>query len=183
MFENLVEVLKANPRKIVYTEGTDARILESAARLKQGGFLTPILVGNVDDVKAAAKAGNFDIEGLEIIDPENYDKIDEMAQCMFDLRKGKMTMEDVRANLKKGIYFGTMRVKNVEAFGPVDSSAFRKLINMPGLTRRNWFLNRGAKLYYFYYQKENQKTIIILEPSDELVEMIRKYLPHGAYQE
>ena len=56
MFENLVEVLKANPRKIVYTEGTDARILESAARLKQGGFLTPILVGNVDDVKAAAKA-------------------------------------------------------------------------------------------------------------------------------
>ena len=68
MFENLVEVLKANPRKIVYTEGTDARILESAARLKQGGFLTPILVGNVEDVKAAAKAGNFDIEGLEIID-------------------------------------------------------------------------------------------------------------------
>ena len=52
MFENLVEVLKANPRKIVYTEGTDARILEAAARLKQGGFLTPILVGNVEDVKA-----------------------------------------------------------------------------------------------------------------------------------
>ena len=75
MFENLVEVLKANPRKIVYTEGTDARILESAARLKQGGFLTPILVGNGEDVNAAAKAGNFDIEGLEIIDPANYDKM------------------------------------------------------------------------------------------------------------
>ena len=111
MFENLVEVLKANPRKIVYTEGTDARILESAARLKQGGFLTPILVGNVEDVKAAAKAGNFDIKGLEIIDPANYDKMDEMAQCMFDLRKGKMTMEEVRANLQKGNYFGTMLVK------------------------------------------------------------------------
>ena len=111
MFENLVEVLKANPRKIVYTEGTDARILESAARLKQGGFLTPILVGNVDDVKAAAKAGSFDIGGLEIIDPANYDKMDEMAQCMFDLRKGKMTMEEVRANLQKGNYFGTMLVK------------------------------------------------------------------------
>ena len=111
MFENLVEVLKANPRKIVYTEGTDARILESAARLKQGGFLTPILVGNVDDVKAAAKAGSCDIEGLEIIDPANYDKMDEMAQCMFDLRKGKMTMEEVRANLQKGNYFGTMLVK------------------------------------------------------------------------
>ena len=45
MFENLIEILKANPRKIVYTEGHDARILESAARLKKGGFLTPVLVG------------------------------------------------------------------------------------------------------------------------------------------
>ena len=42
MFENLVEILKANPRKIVYTEGSDARILESAARLKKDGFLTPV---------------------------------------------------------------------------------------------------------------------------------------------
>lgn len=44
-------------------------------------------------------------------------------------------------------------------------------------------MNRGAKLYYFYYQKENQKAVIILEPSAELVDMIRKYLPRGAYQE
>ena len=111
IFENFEKKLQAEPKSIVFTEGTDARILESAARLKQGGFLTPILVGNVDDVKAAAKAGNFDIEGLEIIDPANYDKMDEMAQCMFDLRKGKMTMEEVRANLQKGNYFGTMLVK------------------------------------------------------------------------
>ena len=66
MFENLIEVLKNDPRKIVYTEGSDARILESAARLKKDGFLTPILVGNVDEVKAAAAKGGFDIEGLEV---------------------------------------------------------------------------------------------------------------------
>jgi len=86
-------------------------------------------------------------------------------------------------NNQKRKTLGTMRVKNVEAFGPVDSNGFRKLINMPGLKRRNWFLNRDAKLYYFYYQKESEKNIIVLEPSAELVDMIRKYLPHGAYQE
>ena len=58
MFDNLVEKLKANPKRIVYTEGTDARILESAARLKKDGFLTPVLLGNVEDVKAAAKVAN-----------------------------------------------------------------------------------------------------------------------------
>ena len=111
MFENLVEGLKQNPRKIVYTEGTDARILEAAARLKADGFLTPILVGNVDDVKKAAADGGFDIDGLEIIDPENYEGFDEMVAKMVELRKGKMTEEECRAALSKSNYFGTMLVK------------------------------------------------------------------------
>ncbi len=111
MFENLVEILKANPRKIVYTEGTDARILESADRLKKGGFLTPVLVGNVDEVKAAAAKGGFDIEGLEILDPETYPEMDAMVAEMVELRKGKMSPEECKANLLKGNYFGTMLVK------------------------------------------------------------------------
>ena len=111
MFENLVEILKANPRKIVYTEGTDARILESAARLKKDGFLTPVLVGVVDEVKAAAEKGGFDIEGLEILDPATYPEMEEMVAQMVEHRKGKMSPEDCRANLQKGNYFGTMLVK------------------------------------------------------------------------
>jgi len=85
-------------------------------------------------------------------------------------------------NNQKRKNLGTMRVKNVEAFGPVASESFRKLINMPELARKNWFLNRGSDLYYFYFQKEGKKTMIILEPSREMVEMVRKYLPHGAYR-
>lgn len=111
MFENLIDILKANPRKIVYTEGSDARILESAARLKKDGFLTPILVGNVDEVKAAAAKGGFDIDGLDILDPATYDKMDDMVATMVELRKGKMTPDECRANLMKGNYFGTMLVK------------------------------------------------------------------------
>ena len=111
MFENLVEILKANPRKIVYTEGPDARILESAARLKKDGFLTPVLVGNVDEVKAAAAKGGFDIEGLEIIDPATYERMDEMVEEMVALRKGKISPEEARQTLSQGNYFGTMLVK------------------------------------------------------------------------
>ena len=84
-------------------------------------------------------------------------------------------------NNQKRKNLGTMRVKNVDTFGPVDSDNFRKLINMPGLQRRNWFLNRGAALYYFYYQKEGRRTLIVLEPSAELVDLIRRNLAHGAY--
>ena len=111
MFENLIEILKANPRKIVYTEGADARILSAAARLKKDGFLTPVLVGNVEEVKAAAKKGGFDIEGLAILDPATYPGMDEMVEKMVELRKGKMTADECRAALSKGNYFGTMLVK------------------------------------------------------------------------
>lgn len=111
MFNQLIETLKANPRTIVFTEGTDARILEAASRLKAGGFLTPQLVGKVPEVEAAAKAGGFDIEGIAIFDPETYAGMDEMVSTMVELRKGKMSPEDCRKNLMKGNYFGTMLVK------------------------------------------------------------------------
>lgn len=100
----------------------------------------------------------------------------------YTFTNGDLDFAQVFNNQKRKT-LGTMRVKNVESFGPVDSNAFRKFINMPGMKRRNWFLNRDNKLYYFYYQKESNKNIIVFEPSDELVEMIRKYLPHGVYQE
>ena len=76
MFNAMIETLKSNPRKIVFTEGPDPRILEATDRLKKGGFLTPILIGNVDEVKAAAAAGKFDVEGVEIIDPVSYTHLD-----------------------------------------------------------------------------------------------------------
>ena len=111
MFENLIEILKANPRKIVFTEGSDARILEASARLKKDGFLTPVLVGNVDEVKAAAAKGGFDIDGLDIIDPVTSDLMDAMVEKMVELRKGKMTADECRTSLMKSNYFGTMLVK------------------------------------------------------------------------
>ena len=111
MFNAMIETLKANPRKIVFTEGHDARILEATSRLVEGGFLTPILIGNVDEVKANAAKGGFNIEGVEIIDPLTYDGMDAMVEKMVELRKGKMSAEDCRKALSKGNYFGTMLVK------------------------------------------------------------------------
>ena len=111
MFQNLIDKLKAHPRKIVFTDGTDPRILEASARLLSGTFLTPVLVGNEEEVQAAAEKAGFNIRGAIIIDPENYDGMDAMVEKMVELRKGKMTADECRAALKKGNYFGTMLVK------------------------------------------------------------------------
>ncbi len=111
MFQAMIEELRANPRTIVFTEGHDARILEATARLKKDGFLTPILVGNVEEVTANAAKGGFDIEGVQILDPMTYEGMDAMVEKMVELRKGKMSPEECRKALSKGNYFGTMLVK------------------------------------------------------------------------
>ena len=111
MFGRLIEKLKASPKRIVFTEGTDPRILEASARLLSGTFLTPILVGDPNEVQAAAEKAGFNIRGAEIINPATYDKMEEMVSVMVELRRGKMTGEECRKLLQKGNYFGTMLVK------------------------------------------------------------------------
>ena len=111
-FGNLIEILKKSPKKIVFTEGTDARILEASSRLLASNFLHPILVGNPDEVYAAAEDSGFNIRGAQIIDPANYDRMDEMIEMFCELRKSKgVTPEEARKVLSQANYFGTMLVK------------------------------------------------------------------------
>ena len=114
-FGTMIEKLKRDPKTIVFTEGTDPRILEASARLLSGTWLTPILVGNPDEVKAAAENAGYNIRGAKIVDPNNYEKMDEMVAKMVELRKGKMTEEECRKKLLQANYFGTMLVAMKEA--------------------------------------------------------------------
>ena len=114
-FPSMIEKLKQSPKTIVFTEGTDARILEAAAELLKDSFLKPILVGSEAEVKAAADKGGFNIAGADIVDPANYAKMDAMVAKMVELRKGKMTEEECKTALQKGNYFGTMLVAMGEA--------------------------------------------------------------------
>ena len=86
MFENLIAALKADKRKIVFTEGPDARILEAAARLKKDGLMDSILVGNVDEVKAAAAKGGLKMLTKNIIDPATYREMRAVVAKMVQLR-------------------------------------------------------------------------------------------------
>ena len=111
-FGQLIDILKKDPKKIVFTEGNDPRILEAASRLLAGTFLHPILVGNPDEIFKAAEESGFNIRGAEIIDPANYDRFDEMVELFCELRKSKgVTPEQAKGVLSQANYFGTMLVK------------------------------------------------------------------------
>lgn len=111
MFEELIAQLEGKNRRLVFTEGSEPRILSAAVRLHQQGILVPVLLGDPVEIEAAAKEGGFNIEGIEIVDPANFERFDEMVDKMVELRKGKMDADACRAALAKGNYFGTMLVK------------------------------------------------------------------------
>ena len=111
-FGQLIEVLKKSPKKIVFTEGSDPRILEASSRLLASNFLHPILVGDPDEIEKAAEESGFNIRGAEIVDPKKFDRMDEMVDMFCELRKSKgVTPEQARGILSQANYFGTMLVK------------------------------------------------------------------------
>ena len=105
-----------------------------------------------------------------------------LTEFEYTFTNGALDFAEVYNN-KKRKSLGSLNVKNVEAFGKVSSSSFQRYLNTPGVKRMNWFLNRDAELYYFYFTKETDRKMIILEPSEELVGYIKHYLPNGAYRE
>ena len=109
-----------------------------------------------------------------------HDRI--LTEYEYTFTNGALDFAEVYNN-KKRKSLGSLNVRNVEAFGKVASPSFQRYLNMPGIKRMNWFLNRDSELYYFYFTKENDKKMIILEPSEEMVGYIKQYLPRGAYQE
>lgn len=111
-FGQMIDILKKSPKKIVFTEGSDPRILEAASRLLASNFLHPILVGDADEIANSAEESGFNIRGAEVIDPKSFDRIDEMAEMFCELRKSKgVTMEQAKETLSHANYFGTMLVK------------------------------------------------------------------------
>ena len=100
----------------------------------------------------------------------------------YNFTNGDLGFAAVYNNMKRK-NLGNLNVKTVEAFGPVASGAFNRYISMQGVKQTRWFLNRDGNLHFFFFQKEGVKKVIIFEPSPEMVEDIKLYLPRGVYQE
>lgn len=124
MIKQMSETIKGKDFKLVFTEGHDERILKAASRLHKNNILKPILVGIKDEILNVAKNAKIDIEGIEIRNPLDCARFDEMTKYLFELRKGKITLEESVELCKKGNYFGTMLVKMGMADGLLGGATY-----------------------------------------------------------
>ncbi|EOT43989.1 MULTISPECIES: phosphate acetyltransferase [Enterococcus] len=108
LFDSLKFKIVRRGIKIAFPEATDSRILGAAARLKAEELITPVLIGNKDEVAKAATARGITIDQFEILDPNDYADWDKMVEAFVERRKGKATKEQAEEILKDVNYFGTM---------------------------------------------------------------------------
>lgn len=124
LFDEIAAKVKGQDKTIVFPEGDDKRILGAAVRLKNDDLVEPILLGSKSEIEATANENNFDITGLQIIDPAAYPEADKKAMfdALLERRKGKNTPEQVEKMLEDVSYFGTMLVYMGKADGMVSGA-------------------------------------------------------------
>ncbi len=117
VMRTLINKAKAAPKRIVFPEGEEDKILRAAQILVNENIATPILLGNADAIAAKAKLMHVDLSGITVIDPATSDKRDEYVGKMFELRQRKgVTHNGAMSQLKGNYnYFGALMVQQGDA--------------------------------------------------------------------
>lgn len=110
--------------RIVFTEGWDPRVQEAAIKLVENNIVAPILLGEPEEIEACAKENGFDVSNIQQMSPKSFDKMEEMATKMVELRRGKLDMETCKKMLQHTNYFGTMLVKMGYADGLLGGATY-----------------------------------------------------------
>jgi len=115
LIRNLNAKARRNPKKVVYAEGDNFKILKAAETVSEEGIAHPILLGNESKIKQLIDEHNLDLPNVEIIDCKSEsmrDKRVEFGKVLFEKRKRKGLTEHESIQLMRGRnYFGAMLVE------------------------------------------------------------------------
>ncbi len=114
LFHGIVIKAKQNPRKIVFAEGNNLKILRAANEVVHEGIALPILLGNVEEIKQLIAENHLDLNHTVIIDPHS-NGTEEIRKSFAGLiwkkrqRKG-ITLEEAHELTFNRNYYGIMMV-------------------------------------------------------------------------
>ena len=121
--DDIKQKAKREIKTIVLPEGGDLRVLKAVDTILKEKFANIILIGDEKEVTKLANENNLDINGVKIINPNNFEKYEEYAVALYELRKAKgMTLEQAKELLLNETYLGMMIVKQGYADGLVSGA-------------------------------------------------------------
>ncbi len=109
--------------RIVFPEGTDARILKAAEFLTRQRLLRCVLLGDPKDIARQAEKCGVRLADVETIAPESFSAFEEFCAQYLELRQDKgLTLADSQRVMQQPLYFGAMLVRNGLVSGCVAGS-------------------------------------------------------------
>jgi malate dehydrogenase (oxaloacetate-decarboxylating)(NADP+) len=121
-----------NPRKVVFPEGEETKIIRAASILVDEGIAIPTLLGRRDVIEDCARRANISLEDIEIEDPASSPRREEYAHFLWAIRQRKgMSLEEARRRLFNGNYYGSCMV----ARGDVDALVSGMTMHYPETIR------------------------------------------------
>ncbi len=115
----LTEKAIKNPKKVVFAEADNYRVLKAAHLAEEEGYAKPILLGRKEKINALIEEIGLEFENAEIIDPKEeceIGKCEEFGKIFFEKRKRKgFTLSESCKIMRERNYFGSMMVETGEA--------------------------------------------------------------------
>jgi malate dehydrogenase (oxaloacetate-decarboxylating)(NADP+) len=116
LMRGLINRAVRNPKRIVFPEGEEPKVVRAAAQLVDDGIAHPVLLGNRDRIAGVARDVNVALDGIEIDDPASSIRRDAYARFLWEKRQRKgMSLDEARRRLYNGNYFGSCMVANGDA--------------------------------------------------------------------
>jgi phosphate acetyltransferase len=137
LIQKLIEKLQRHPKRIVFPEGSDPRIIQAARQFTTRRMGVPILVGDRTRIKETAAQLDISLEGMRITEPERSDDFEDFVQRFENLRRYKgIKAEEARAAMLNNNYFAIMMLATNQVDAVVSgatataSSALRPLFQI-----------------------------------------------------
>ncbi|MCX7875421.1 MAG: phosphate acetyltransferase [Melioribacteraceae bacterium] len=112
----MVHKAQQSPKKIVYPEGEEEKIIRAAQSVYEDKIALPILLGNKEIIENKIKEIGFDINHFEIIDPEHSNKSEIYSNKFYEKRQRKgITLHEAHLMMKQPNYFASMMVEMGDA--------------------------------------------------------------------
>jgi len=116
LINKLTQKLQRHPKRIVYPDGTDHRILQAARQFATKRMGVPILVGERSVIKDTAMRLDISLENIRIIDPARSEDLEDFAEQLFDKRKHRgVTEAEALKMAGQPNYFASLMLANHQA--------------------------------------------------------------------
>ncbi len=121
---NVIEKLQRHPKRVVFPEGTEPRVLQAARQFHALRLGAPIVLGEQEKVKEVAEGLNMSLDGIRVINPAKSEDLDNFANRLYRLRREKgLRAPEAREAMLQPNYYGAMMVAMHQVDGLISGAS------------------------------------------------------------